>query len=79
MQLQYPFANLMLCSLKLKTKNMLLSSVALDFVLLLGFEAMPHPSFYLTSIMDKTHHVPVIALFSGQLQQLFLATSGVSL
>ena len=33
-----------------------------------GFEAMPHPSCYLTSIMDKTHHEPVIALFSVQLQ-----------
>ena len=36
-----------------------------------GFEAMPHTSCYLTSIMDKTHHAPVIALFSVQLQQLF--------
>ena len=27
-----------------------------------GFEAMPHPSCYLTSIMDKTRRKPVIAL-----------------
>ena len=27
-----------------------------------GFEAMPHPSCYLTSIMDKTRHKPVIGL-----------------
>ena len=26
-----------------------------------GFEAIPHPSCYLTSIVDKTHHGPAIA------------------
>ena len=41
----------------------------LDFVF--GFEARTHPSSYLTSIMDKTYHGPVIALFSVKLQQLF--------
>ena len=29
-----------------------------------GFEAIPHPSCYLISIVDKTHYGPVIALFS---------------
>ena len=28
-----------------------------------GFEAIPHLSCYLTSIVNKTHHEPVIALF----------------
>ena len=36
-----------------------------------GFEFMPYPSRYLNSILDKTHHRSVIALFSVQLQQLF--------
>ena len=36
-----------------------------------GFEAMSHPSYYLTSIMDKTRHGLVIALFSVKLRQLF--------
>ena len=38
-----------------------------------GFEALviPNPSCYLTSIIDKTHHGPVIALFSVQLLQYF--------
>ena len=35
------------------------------------FEAMAHPSCYLTSIMDKTHHGPFIALSSVHLQQFF--------
>ena len=45
-------------------------NIALDFVLLV-FKLCSNPSYYLTSIMDKTHHGPVIALFSVQLQQLF--------
>ena len=28
-----------------------------------GFEVIPHPSCYLTSVMDKIHHWPVIAFF----------------
>ena len=32
-----------------------------------GFEAMSHSSCYHNSIMDKTHHGPVAALFSVQL------------
>ena len=36
-----------------------------------GFEAIPHPRFYLTSIMDKTDHGPVVALLSVQVQQHF--------
>ena len=35
-----------------------------------GFEAMPHPSCYLTFVMDKTYHGAVVAPFSMQLQQL---------
>ena len=36
-----------------------------------GFEAIAHPSCYLTSIVDKTHHGPVTGPFSMQLIQLF--------
>ena len=42
-----------------------------------GFEVVPHLSCYLTSIMDKTHHGPVIALFSVQLHQLFSYVGGI--
>ena len=38
-----------------------------------GFEATPHPSCYLNSIVDETHHGLVIATFSVQLLQLFYA------
>ena len=34
-----------------------------------GFEAIAHPSCYLTSIIVKTRHGPVIAPFSVQLLQ----------
>ena len=70
MQLQCPCANLMICSLKVK-KDIYLKNVAWDFVLLLDFEVIPHPSCYFTSIMNKTHHGLGIALFSVKLQQLF--------
>ena len=36
---------------------------------------LPHPSCYLTSIVDKTQDGLVIDPFSVQLLQLFLATS----
>ena len=42
-----------------------------------GFEAILHPSCYLTFILDKIHHVPVIVPFSLQLLQ-FLATPEVA-
>ena len=42
-----------------------------------GFEAIPHPSCYLTSIVDKAHHCPVIAPFSVQLLQFFSYAGGV--
>ena len=48
-----------------------MKDVALDGGYVFGFEAIPHPSFYLNSIMDKTRHGPVIALFFVKLQQLF--------
>ena len=38
-----------------------------------GFEAMPHSRCYFTSIVDKTHHEPGIALF------FFFATSAAFL
>ena len=54
---------------EIQKRRSYLKNIALDFAL--DFEAMLHPSCYLTSIMDETHHGPVIALFSAQLQQLF--------
>ena len=48
----------MICSLKFK-KDVFLKNVAWDFVLL--FLVLLHPNCYFTSIMDKTHHGPVIA------------------
>ena len=41
------------------------------------FEAMPHLSCYLTSIVDKTHNRPVVVSFSVQLLQLFSYARGV--
>ena len=61
--------------LEIQKRRVYLKNVALDFVF--GFAAIPHPSCYLTSIMDKTHHGPVIALFSVQLQQLFSYVGGI--
>ena len=49
------------------------------WILCFGFEAMFHPSCYLTSIMDKTHHGSVIGLFSVQLQRSILATFEVAI
>ena len=51
----------MICSLKFE-EDVLLKNTALDFCAF-GFEAIPHASCYLTSIVDKTCHGPVIALF----------------
>ena len=67
----------MICSLKIK-KNIYLKHVAWEFVLLLGSDVIPHPSCYFTSIMNKTHHGPAIALFSVKRQQLFKLTLEVS-
>ena len=56
----------MICSLRFKK----------DFVLLV-LKLYPHPSCYLFSIVAKTHHGPVIALFSAQLLQHFSYVEGV--
>ena len=58
---------------------MLLSYVASDFVPLLDFEAKPHPSCYLTSIMDKTITMGQLLLFFLCNFSSFLATLGESL
>ena len=34
-----------------------------------GFEDIPHPSYYITPIVDKTHHDLVIALFAVHILQ----------
>ena len=41
------------------------------------FEAMPHLTLLSYSIMDKTHHGALIALFSMQLQHLFSYVGGI--
>ena len=41
------------------------------------FEAIPHPSCHLISIVDKTQHGLVIASFSVQLLQFFNYAVGV--
>ena len=33
-----------------------------------GFEVISHPSCYFISVMDKTRHGPVIALFSVKIE-----------
>ena len=67
----------MICSLEFKKDVVILKM--LPWFCVFGFAAMPDPSCYLISIMDKTHYGPVIALFSVQLQQPFLATLEVFL
>ena len=62
---------------EIQKRHCYLKNVALDFAF--GFEAMSHPSCYLTSIMDKTHHGPIIALFFCANLAAFLATPEVSL
>ena len=37
----------------------------------------PHPSCYLTSIMDETHYGPVIALFCATLTAFFSYVRGI--
>ena len=54
----------MICSLKLKKNVVILKNVALDFVF--GFEVMPHPICYLTSLWIK--------LTIGQLLLFFLCS-----
>ena len=42
-----------------------------------GFGAIPHPSCYLTSNVDKCHHGQAIAPFSEQLLEFFSYTGSV--
>ena len=58
----------MICNLRFK-KDVLIFKILLCFgYCAFCFEAISHPSCYLTSIVDKTHHGPVIAPFSLQLR-----------
>ena len=69
-QLQCSCANLMICSLRF-IKDVLILKM-LFWILLLDLKLyILHPNCYLTLIMDKTHHRPVIAPFSVQLLQFF--------
>ena len=65
------FDNLIICSLRFK-KDVLFFKMLLCFGLCaFGFEAIPHPSCYLTSIVDETHHFPVTTPFFVQLLEPF--------
>ena len=65
-----PCLNLMISSLRFK-KDVLFSKMFLCFgFCAFGFEAILHSSYYLTSIVNETHHGSVIAPFSVQLVQL---------
>ena len=67
-------ANLMIYSLRFK-KDVLILKVLLCFrFCAFVFEAIPHPSCYLTSVKYKSNHGPIFAHFSVQILQLFLAT-----
>ena len=59
----------MICSLKFKKDVRILKMLL--WICAFGFEPILHPSCHLTSIMDKTHRGPVIALFPVQLLQPF--------
>ena len=65
----------MICSLKFK-KYFAILKCCCRFCAF-GFEAMPHQSCNLTTIMAKTHHGPVIALFSVKFQQNFSYAGGI--
>ena len=60
----------MTCSLRFKKDVFILMLLCFGFCAF-GFEAKPHPSCYLTLIVDQTHHWSVIAPFSVQLLQHF--------
>ena len=67
----------MICSLKFK-KDVLILKILLCFgFCAFGFEAILHPSSYLTSIVDKTHYEPVIDPFSVLLLRFFSYAGGV--
>ena len=52
----------MICTFKFKKE--LLSWKGYSGFCSFDFEAMSHPSYYVTSIMDKNHHGSVIVLLS---------------
>ena len=61
------FDNLIICSLRLKKGILFLKMLLCFRFCAFGFAAIPHPSCYLTSVVDKTCRGPVIAPFSLQL------------
>ena len=67
----------MICNLRFKKDVLFLKMLLCFGFCTFGFEALPHPSYYFTSIVEKTHHGPVIALFSVQLLQFFRCSGGV--
>ena len=54
----------MLCCLRFREDVLFLKILLWFGFCTFGFEALPHRSCYLTSIVDETHHGPVIAPFS---------------
>ena len=67
----------MTCTLRFK-KDVLILKILLCFgSCAFGLEVIPHPCCYLTFIVEKTHHGPVIAPFSVLLQLFFCYIGGV--
>ena len=61
----------MICILRFK-RDILFFKMLLCFgFCAFDFEAIPHPSCYLTFIVDETDHGPVMAPFSVQPLELF--------
>ena len=60
---------LMICSLKFEKDVVILKMLL--WILCFWFEAMLHPSCYLTSVMNKTHHRLVAALFVCSFSSFF--------
>ena len=64
----------MICNLKFKKDVLILKMLFCFEFYAFGFEAIPHPSCYLTSILDKAYNGPVaiiVAPFSVPFVQLF--------
>ena len=53
----------MICSLKFKKDVLILGMLLCFGFCAFDFEAMPHPSCYFTSIVDKTHHGLIVPPF----------------
>ena len=67
----------MIGSLRLKKDVVFLKMLLCFGFCVFVFKSIPHPSCYLTSILDKTQYGPIIAPFSVQLLKLFSYAGGI--